>query len=50
MDIVNQFVIIYGDFYGTVGLNTVLYRVYQVIAVKIPAASKVCGQELGFLE
>mmetsp|Transcript_22237 Transcript_22237/g.24725 ORF Transcript_22237/g.24725 Transcript_22237/m.24725 type:complete len:100 (+) Transcript_22237:38-337(+) len=45
-DIINQIVIIYGDIYGTQGLNTVIFRAYQVIMVKFAAAGEACSKGL----
>ncbi|CAI2384403.1 unnamed protein product [Moneuplotes crassus] len=42
LDLLNQFVLMYGDFYATEGLNTEFFRPFQVITVKFSAFAKAC--------
>ena len=41
-DLINQFLLLYGDIYATTGLNTALFRVYQVAAIKFKAFADIC--------
>mmetsp|Transcript_28556 Transcript_28556/g.32638 ORF Transcript_28556/g.32638 Transcript_28556/m.32638 type:complete len:97 (-) Transcript_28556:34-324(-) len=45
-DLINQAVVLYGDVYGTVGINTALYRFWQLVIVRFPAATAQCKKEL----
>ena len=41
-DIAKQITLLYGDLYGTAGLNTAFYRIFQFIMVRIPAWWTTC--------
>ena len=41
-DIFGQLSLLYGDLYGTAGLNTAFYRIYQFGFIRIPAWWNAC--------
>ena len=41
-DIFKQVTLIYGDLYGSNGLNTAFYRMYQFVLIRIPQFWHVC--------
>jgi hypothetical protein len=41
-DIIGQVTLLYGDMYGSVGLNTAFYRLYQFVMIRIPTWWTTC--------
>lgn len=41
-DIFHQLTLIYGDVYGSQGLNTAFFRMYQFVLTRLPAFWHVC--------
>jgi len=41
-DIFKQMTLLYGDLYGSQGLNTAFYRMYQFILIRLPSFWHVC--------
>ena len=41
-DIFKQITLIYGDLYGSIGLNTAFFRLWQFVLIQLPAFWHVC--------